>query len=51
MPDEYKSNDHVASYRKYYASKVATMPMVYYKGNQQPPAWLTELWQDQMEVA
>lgn len=51
MPDEFKSDDHVQSYRKYYASKIATMPMLYNKGKQSAPQWLTELWQDQMEVA
>jgi hypothetical protein len=44
MPDEYKSDDHVESYRKYYASKLQTMPMVYFKGNKPPPMWLSDLW-------
>ena len=44
MPDDYKSSDHVESYRKYYASKLQTMPMVYFKGNKPPPMWLSDLW-------
>jgi hypothetical protein len=43
MPDEYKSDDHLASYRKYYASKAATMPLVYNKGRSPQPHWLQDL--------
>jgi hypothetical protein len=43
MPDEYKSDDHLASYRKYYASKAATMPLVYNRGNSPQPDWLQAL--------
>lgn len=43
MPDEYKSDDHLVSYRRYYASKAATMPLVYNRGNSPQPDWLQEL--------
>lgn len=43
MPDEYKSDDHIQSYRRYYASKAATMPLVYSKGTAPQPVWLQEL--------
>ena len=43
MPDEYKSADHLESYRKYYASKSATMPLVYNKGRSPQPDWLQDL--------
>ena len=43
MPDEYKSVDAIASYRRYYASKAATMPLVYDKGRSQQPLWLRDL--------
>jgi hypothetical protein len=43
MPDEYKSDDHIESYRRYYASKAATMPLVYNKGKDQQPLWLRDL--------
>lgn len=45
MPDDYKSDDHVQSYRRFYASKANRMPMVYYKGQRKPPIWLADLWQ------
>jgi len=45
MPDEFKSDDHIESYRSYYASKAAYMPMVYSKGRRQPPTWLQD-WLD-----
>lgn len=43
MPDEYKSNDPIESYRRYYASKSATMPLVYNKGRDPQPLWLSDL--------
>ena len=43
MPDEYKSDDHVESYRRYYASKAATMPLIYNKGKDPQPLWLQDL--------
>ena len=43
MPDEYKSSDTIASYRRYYASKAATMPLLYYRGQRPQPAWLQDL--------
>jgi hypothetical protein len=43
MPDEYKSADHIESYRKYYASKAAAMPLVYNKGRSPQPDWLQDL--------
>jgi len=51
MPDEYKSNDAVESYRNFYASKANRMPMVYRQGKQLPPAWLTDIWQSQHKEA
>jgi len=50
MPDDYKSHDTVQSYRRYYASKAATMPLVYNKGRDLQPLWLRDLLIDQ-EVA
>ena len=43
MPDEYKSNDHIESYRRYYASKAATMPLVYNRGLSKQPLWLSDI--------
>lgn len=43
MPDEYKSSDHIQSYRRYYASKAASFPLVYYKGAKPQPDWLQDL--------
>jgi hypothetical protein len=51
MPDEYKSDDAVESYRNFYASKADRMPMVYRQGKQPPPAWLTDIWQSQHKEA
>jgi hypothetical protein len=42
MPDQYKSNDAVESYRRYYASKSATMPMLYHRGDRPMPIWLSD---------
>ena len=44
MPDEFKSNDAIDSYRRYYASKAGRMAMLYYRGERKPPQWLTDLW-------
>lgn len=46
MPDEYKCNDPILSYQRFYASKRDRMPMVYYHGNVNPPYWLTAIWND-----
>lgn len=43
MPDEYKVGSTVQAYRRYYASKRHLMPMVWYKGKEQPPLWFTDL--------
>jgi hypothetical protein len=43
MPDEYKTDDHIESYRRYYASKAATMPLVYHRGKTEQPQWLRDL--------
>jgi hypothetical protein len=43
MPDEYKTDDHIESYRRYYASKAATMPLVYNRGKTEQPQWLRDL--------
>jgi hypothetical protein len=43
MPDEYKSDDHIESYRRYYASKAATMPLVYNRGLSKQPLWLVDI--------
>ncbi len=43
MPDEFKSDDAVLSYRLYYASKAATMPMLYHRGERPMPIWLSDL--------
>jgi len=43
MPDEYKSDNAVQAYRRYYASKAATMPLQYYRGEAQQPVWLSDL--------
>lgn len=42
MPDEYKSDDTVESYRRFYVSKQERMPMVYYKGERTQP-WFFNL--------
>ena len=39
MPDQYRSADPVGSYRAYYASKAATMPLRY--SNTSAPKWIT----------
>jgi hypothetical protein len=44
MPDEYKANDPVTAYRRYYASKRDRMAMVYHKGAMPVPYWLQALW-------
>ena len=44
MPDEFKSDNAIESYRKYYASKVKTMDMKYYQGTRMAPYWLLQLW-------
>ena len=52
MPDAYKSDNALASYRRYYASKIATMPLVYYKGKAPRPYWLQELlWSQEFRSA
>ena len=43
MPDEYKSDDPVLSYRRYYASKSTTMPLLYNRGKDPQPLWLSDL--------
>jgi hypothetical protein len=43
MPDEYKSDDHIESYRRYYASKANTMPLVYNRGLSKQPLWLSDI--------
>lgn len=40
MPEHFRSDDAVASYRAYYASKAATMPLHY--TNVDTPEWLTK---------
>lgn len=49
MPDEFKGPDAVAAYRSYYASKSNVMAMVYYRGEQTMPHWLTDA-QQQLEA-
>lgn len=44
MPDEFKCDDPVTAYRNFYASKINRMPMVYYRGEQPAPLWLTDIW-------
>lgn len=54
MPDDYKHDDTIKAYRRYYASKLATMPLVYDKGNRQQPLWLRDILtnhQDALEAA
>jgi hypothetical protein len=48
MPDEFKSDDAVESYKRYYASKADTMEMKW--GNDLPPFWFTLL-RNEMERA
>jgi len=43
MPDEFKSDDPVSSYRAYYASKAAIFPLVYNRGKDPQPLWLRDL--------
>lgn len=50
MPDEFKSDDHVESYRRYYASKAATMPMLYYRGDRPMPIWLSDYINDRQSM-
>ena len=50
MPDEFKSESTVDSYRKYYVSKADTMEMQWYGGNELPPFWFSHL-KRQMEKA
>lgn len=51
MPDEYKVyTDHVKAYRYFYASKSNRMPMEYFKGNQPPPIWLSDIWNEEMSI-
>lgn len=38
MPDEYKSDDHIESYRKYYKSKSNNFKLIYTK--RETPSWL-----------
>jgi len=49
MPDEYKCNDSVEAYRRFYASKRERMPMVYFRGEQPAPLWLTDIWNEHEE--
>ena len=49
MPDEYKCDDTVEAYRKFYASKRERMPMVYFRGEQPAPLWLTDIWNEHEE--
>lgn len=51
MPDEYKSDDPIESYRRYYASKSATMPLQYWRGAMAQPLWLSDLLADAAVVA
>ena len=41
MPDEFKTDDLVESYQRYYASKNDKMLMRWHKGNSLPPFWFT----------
>jgi hypothetical protein len=50
MPEEFYQNDTIKAYRNFYASKHGRMTMEYYKGNQQPPIWLTDIWNEEMSV-
>lgn len=40
MPDAFKSEDHIASYRAYYRSKRDTMVMSYYRGQRLLPEFM-----------
>jgi hypothetical protein len=42
MPDEFKSADHVESYRRFYTSKQSRMPMVWYRGERPVPGWFQD---------
>lgn len=50
MPDEYKCADTVEAYRRFYASKRDRMPMVYWRGAQPAPLWLTDIWNSYEET-
>jgi hypothetical protein len=41
MPDEFKSDDLVESYQRYYASKNDKMLMRWNRGNSLPPFWFS----------
>jgi hypothetical protein len=43
MPDEYKHDDAIVAYRRYYASKAANMPLLYNRGKDPQPLWLRDL--------
>lgn len=47
MPPEFHSDDHVQSYRKFYATKRSRMNMVYHRGTKAAPEWLQDLWHEQ----
>jgi len=51
MPDEYKSPNTIDSYRRFYASKIERMPMVYFKGTTPPPYWLSDIWATSLKAA
>jgi len=51
MPDEYKSSNTIESYRRFYASKIERMPMVYNKGTSLPPYWLSDIWANNLKAA
>jgi hypothetical protein len=42
MPDEFKCDDAVQSYRRFYTSKQDRMPMVWYRGEQPAPDWFVD---------
>jgi hypothetical protein len=46
MPDEFKSDDHIESYRRFYATKRDRMDMVYYRHLAPAPDWLTDIWNE-----
>jgi hypothetical protein len=41
MPDEFKSDDLVESYQRYYASKNDKMTLRWFRGDRLPPFWFT----------
>lgn len=50
MPPEFYMADHLKAYRNFYASKSDRMAMDYYKGNEPPPIWLSDIWNEQMSL-